>query len=193
MEHITSTKHPLCHQGLRHLYMLIANQDKHATHAVNAYYIGHTLKHYRLYKFCIPETKGIVTAQTAKFYPANCNMPTICPNDAIVTATQDLIPALKFKDTRTPIHLPQSHKNSLDTISKIFDIDIATQCPCSTHRVYITTPSTSATSMSKASILKQKIGHMQVTCGNTPYHCHKTIIINSYYPYHQLHHLRGFQ
>jgi hypothetical protein len=83
------------------------------SHAVDAWYVGPAKKHYRCYKFYIPETKGYRIANTAKFYPAHCKTPTIEPGDTIRLAAQDLIAAIKQNTKTAPISLHHKHTEAL--------------------------------------------------------------------------------
>eukprot|EP00804_Cyclotella_cryptica_P023160 CCRYP_000369-RA/>CCRYP_000369-RA protein AED:0.34 eAED:0.37 QI:0/0/0/1/0/0/3/0/451 len=89
------------------------------SHAVDAWYVGPAKKHYRCYKFYIPETKGYRIANTAKFYPTHCNTPTIEPGDTIGLAAQDLIAAIKQNTKMAPIsNTPKHCKNSRTSLLK---------------------------------------------------------------------------
>ncbi len=90
------------------------------SHAVDAWYVGPAKKHYRCYKFYIPETKGYRIANTAKFYPAHCKTPTIEPGDTIRLAAQDLIAAIKQNTKRIPISLHHKHTEALQKLANIF-------------------------------------------------------------------------
>eukprot|EP00804_Cyclotella_cryptica_P014577 CCRYP_004839-RA/>CCRYP_004839-RA protein AED:0.43 eAED:0.43 QI:0/-1/0/1/-1/0/1/0/154 len=90
------------------------------THAVDAWYVGPAKKHHRNFKFYIPETRGYVIANTAKFYPQHCKQPAIEPGDSIRLAVQDLISALRQHDKLAPISLHHNHTEALRQLSKIF-------------------------------------------------------------------------
>eukprot|EP00804_Cyclotella_cryptica_P027665 CCRYP_010275-RA/>CCRYP_010275-RA protein AED:0.43 eAED:0.43 QI:0/0/0/1/0/0/4/0/331 len=80
------------------------------THAVDVWYVGPAKKHYRNFKFYIPETRGYKIVNTAKFYPQHCKRPAIEPGDSIRLAAQDLISAL----------LHHNLTEALRQLSKIF-------------------------------------------------------------------------
>ena len=89
-------KTPLAPVGTKALVFL--DPKKRAswnTHAVDAWYVGPAKKHYRNYRFYIPETRGYRIANTAKFFPTHCKRPSIEPGDSIRLAAQDLISALR--------------------------------------------------------------------------------------------------
>jgi hypothetical protein len=76
--------------------------------------------HYRNYQFFIPETGGMQTSNSAKFFPAHCKMPAIQPGDAIQLAAQDLIITLRQKHSKAPINLEPQHTAALQKLAEIF-------------------------------------------------------------------------
>ena len=62
-------KTPLAPVGTK---VLVVLEQKHRktfnTHAVDAFYVGPAMKHYRNYRFFIPETGGYQTSNSAKFF-----------------------------------------------------------------------------------------------------------------------------
>ena len=78
-----------------------------ATHATDAYYVSPAMKHYRAYKFYIPETRGYRIRQSAKFFQMYCNMPKINSQDNVKLIAQDLIEALKTHKGHDILATPQ--------------------------------------------------------------------------------------
>jgi hypothetical protein len=143
------------------------------SHAVDAWYVGPAKKHYRCYKFYIPETKGYRIANTAKFYPAHCKTPTIEPGDTIRLAAQDLIAAIKQNTKTAPISLHHKHTKALRKLANIF-AEAAGEPEHALPRVKQTVPRvqnkpTTSTEPTAPSRLKQtRFVHQRVTRSNTP-------------------------
>ena len=79
------------------------------------------MQHYRTHKFYVPETKGISTGQTARFFPSYCTAPTMQPAEAAIMAAKDLIDALKNQNNNNNnLKLTKSHHTALRDISNIF-------------------------------------------------------------------------
>jgi hypothetical protein len=88
-------KTPCALVGTKALVFLAPNK-RHTwqSHAIDTWYVGPAKTHYRNYHLYIPETKGYRILNSAKFFPANCNLPAIEPGDTVRLAAQDLIMAL---------------------------------------------------------------------------------------------------
>ena len=54
-------------------------------------------------------------------------MPKISPHVVIISAEKDLIQGLQNEHRGAPIYLPWIHKNVPDTVTKIFEMNGATQ------------------------------------------------------------------
>ena len=91
------------------------------THAVDAFYVGPAMKHYRNYPFFIPNTGGYRTSNSPKFSPAHCKMLAIKPGDTIRLSAQDLIVALKNGPKKSPIDLNKRHTSSLMQLAELFN------------------------------------------------------------------------
>ena len=62
-------KTPLAPVGTKALVFLDQKHQKSfKTHAVDVFYVGPDMKHYRNYRFFIPETGGYQTSNSAKFF-----------------------------------------------------------------------------------------------------------------------------
>ena len=71
------------------------------THALDAWYIGPAVNHYRCYEFYVPKTRGTRTTETVKFKPHNCEVPFLSDSDCIVKSIEDLTSTLQKKQTNT--------------------------------------------------------------------------------------------
>ena len=135
--------------------------------------MGPTKKHYRCYKFYIPQTKGYRKANTAKFYPAHCKTPTIEPGDTIRLAAQDLNPAIKQNTKTAPISLHHKHTEALRKLANIF-AEAAGETEHALPRVEQTVPRvqnrpTTSTEPTAPSRLKQtRFVHQRVTRRTKP-------------------------
>jgi hypothetical protein len=114
-------KTPLAPVGTKALVFLDPNK-RHTwqSHAIDAWYVGPAKKHYRNYRFFIPETKGYRVSGTAKFFPAHCKLPAIEPGDTVRLAAQDLIVAIE-KMSNAPIDLNPKHTQALRQLATIFN------------------------------------------------------------------------
>ena len=62
-----------------------------APHAVNSWYLGPAMHHYRAQKFFIESTRGIWISSNAKLMPSHCKMPTIYEEDETVLAAAKIL------------------------------------------------------------------------------------------------------
>ena len=88
------------------------------THALNGWYVGPAMQHYRCYKFWIPETRGFRIAQTAIFFPTHTKMPEISRQAKILLSAKALTSALLVKDDKNPLHPPIN--KALEDLANIF-------------------------------------------------------------------------
>ena len=143
------------------------------SHAIDAWYVGPAKKHYRCYKFFIPETKGYRIANTAKFYPAHCKTPRIEPGDTIRLAAQDLIAAIKQNNKLAPISLHHKHTEALRKLAAIFAETIKEpehalpRVETTVPRVH-STPTTSYEPTAPRQLKQMKFVHQRVTRSNKP-------------------------
>jgi hypothetical protein len=66
-----------------------------APRGIDAWYLGPSKDHYRLYKFYNPETQAIRVNGSAKFYPQHCKLPTLNPTQHIETVADKLCESLQ--------------------------------------------------------------------------------------------------
>ena len=95
-------------------------RESWGTHAMDAWYVGPALNHYRNWRFWIPETKKIRIGGTAKFLPTHCTMPTLTVQDEILKATKELIYALRQRKAKNPISFSPKFTDSIKKFAKIF-------------------------------------------------------------------------
>ena len=70
-------------------------------HAVDAWYIGPALDHYRCYNFFIPSTRGYRISDTVKFQPKNCKIPFLSDTEYVLRSLDDIKQVLHHKQTDT--------------------------------------------------------------------------------------------
>jgi hypothetical protein len=176
-------KTPLAPVGTKALVFLDpAKRNTWQSHAIDAWYVGPAKKHYRNYRFFIPDTKGYRISASAKFFPAHCKMPAIEPGDTIRLAAQDLITAMQTL-SNAPIDLNPKHTQALRKLTEIFNeaarIDNAdkennppprvnTQPARVNHPAPRVQPSTSHDPTSPKVLATQPRVHQRVTRQNTP-------------------------
>ena len=64
-------------------------------HAVDAWYTGPAIKHYRLLEFFNPLTGGMLNTGTYQIFPAHCKIPTISEGDLTIQAATELLRDMK--------------------------------------------------------------------------------------------------
>ena len=74
-----------------------------ATHAVNAWYLGPALHHYRCYHVYISETRGERIADTVVWFPTKGRTTMSLSTDLSIAAARDLIAALRSPHPASPI------------------------------------------------------------------------------------------
>lgn len=92
-----------------------------APHAEDAWYIQPAMQHYRCYKFWIPETRTTRIAQTATFFPACTQMPTIAAEDMAIISARELVEALTKPQDKKKTNLAFKHTESLKQLADIFN------------------------------------------------------------------------
>jgi hypothetical protein len=76
-----------------------------APRGIDAWYIGPSKDHYRVYKFYCPETKAIRINGSAQFFPQHCKLPTLSPTQHAKFVADELFESLTNlnKKTRKPL------------------------------------------------------------------------------------------
>ena len=107
-------KTPLAPPGTK--AMVHVKPDKRKSwdyHAIDGFYIGPALEHYRCLKTYIPKTHRERVADTVKIIPNVIPFPQSNLDDHIKNVSEQLFHLLKNKNTPTGPFLPSSTKNSL--------------------------------------------------------------------------------
>ena len=93
-------KTPIAPPGTKALIYEAATRRKTwAPHAVNGWYLGPAMKHYRCGKYFIDHWRAIRIANTAKLFPTHCKIPTISEADRTVLAANELLQRIKSEHT----------------------------------------------------------------------------------------------
>jgi hypothetical protein len=66
-----------------------------APRGIDAWYLGPSKDHYRLYKFYYPETQAIRVNGSAQFFPQHCKLPTLNPTQHADAVADELFESLK--------------------------------------------------------------------------------------------------
>jgi hypothetical protein len=66
-----------------------------APRGIDAWYIGPSKEHYRLYKFYCPETQAIQVNGSAQFFPQHCKLPTLNPTQHAYAVADELFKSLE--------------------------------------------------------------------------------------------------
>ena len=93
-----------------------------APHAVDGWYLGPAMKHYRCYRVWIWETAAERIAETVVWMPSKVKMPTASSTDAATAAARDLIHALRNPSPSSPLApTSDSQVAALKQLAEIFD------------------------------------------------------------------------
>ena len=131
----------------------------------------------------MPQTKGFCVAQTANFYPTNCEMSAYNEQDSAIIIARDLVDALlKYAKNKTAIH--NAHGPDLKKLANIFGTTTTQEVNPDTREQRVDssssrndspqrqtqepTPSTSITN--KIHIAAQPTVHQKTTKINTKQH-----------------------
>ena len=92
-----------------------------AAHAINAWYLGPALHHYRCYRVYIAETRGERIADTLVWFPTKGHTPMSLSTDLAIAAARDLIADLQSQRPASPIStLSDSKVAALKVMAEIF-------------------------------------------------------------------------
>ena len=86
-------------------------------HAVNAFYIGPAMDHYRCYKVYVPSTNGEQIASTVKFQPHHYQAPEFTKEEAITEAIENLTSTIE----QTPPTTTTITLEALKNLAQIID------------------------------------------------------------------------
>jgi hypothetical protein len=99
------------------------NRDTWAPHAIDAWYIGPALKHYRCYRTYVWETRSERTTDTLTWMPKNVVLPQLSPTETIIQCTQqltDTMQKLYYQHPSEPFTQDDDHIQALTTFQNIF-------------------------------------------------------------------------
>ena len=83
---------PLAPPGIKSLiYEAPSRRTAWAPHAIDGWYLGPAMKHYRCGRYFIPSTRAVRIASTTKHFPTHCSVPTISEADRTLLAAAELI------------------------------------------------------------------------------------------------------
>ena len=74
-----------------------------APHAMEGWYLGPAVRHYRCYRVWVNETSAERIADTLVWFPTHVTMPTVSSTDAAKAAARDLITALLHPSAASPL------------------------------------------------------------------------------------------
>ena len=66
-------------------------------HAVDGWYLGPAMKHYRCSRYFIDHTRAIRISNTVKLLPSHCKMPTISKEDNTIIAAEEIMKGISEK------------------------------------------------------------------------------------------------
>lgn len=92
-----------------------------APHAVEGWYLGPALKHYRCYRVWIPATGAERISDTLVWFPCHVKMPALSSTEAATAAARDLIQALSVPIAASPISpIRDSQLAAFQQLAEIF-------------------------------------------------------------------------
>jgi hypothetical protein len=92
-----------------------------APHAVDRWYIGPAMHHYRCHQVWIHGTTSERIADTLTWFPSKVKMPTTSSHDTVVAAARDLVKALSNPTPASPLApLGTQERAALEQLSNIF-------------------------------------------------------------------------
>ena len=96
-----NNKTPLAPPGTKTLiYEAAARRAAWAPHAVDGWYLGPAMKHYRCGKYFVDRTRATRIASSVKLFPTHCRMPAIFEEDAKILAAKELVQKLANGNVR---------------------------------------------------------------------------------------------
>ena len=91
---------PMAPPGCKALILEHPNIRKSwGTHAIDAWYLGPALDHYRCYQFFVPSTKGYRINDTVRFQPHLCEVPFLSDTEYLLRSLDDIKQVLQHKQT----------------------------------------------------------------------------------------------
>lgn len=123
---------PLAPPGTRVLiHEKPAVRETWAPHAVDGWYIGPAMNHYRCFRVWACETAAQRVADTLSWFPSRVLMPTASATNTITAALQDLISAIKAPTTTATALSPFAHAqhDNLLALAELFTACAAPPTP----------------------------------------------------------------
>jgi hypothetical protein len=113
---------PLAPPGIRVLvHEKPATRGTWAPHAVDGWYLGPAMHHYRCYRVWIWETCAERISDTLAWFPTKVSMPSASSTDEALAAAKDLVQALLHPTTAGPVNpLSDSQRHALRELATIF-------------------------------------------------------------------------
>jgi hypothetical protein len=98
-----------------------ANRDTWAPHAINGFYLGPALHHYRCHRVWCASTTSERIADTIEWFPTHVTMPTVSSANAATATACDLIQALRHPSPASPFAaLSDTQHDALHKLAGIF-------------------------------------------------------------------------
>ena len=98
-------------------------------HAINGYYLGPSLEHYRCHKIYVPATRSERIVETIQFFPKMCETPTISNKENAIIAANNLADALSKPNVQKELGLETM--NAIKKLANIFTQKLAKTTPTS--------------------------------------------------------------
>ncbi|ACI66000.1 predicted protein [Phaeodactylum tricornutum CCAP 1055/1] len=113
---------PLAPPGTRFLvHVKPAIRETWAPHAVEGWYLGPALHHYRYHCVWITETRAERVADTLSWFPHRISMPTASSTDRALAAARDLVHALRNPSPASPFNpLDATQHQALTDLANLF-------------------------------------------------------------------------
>ena len=115
-------KTPLAPPGTKALiYKAAARRAAWAPHAVDGWYLGPAMHHYRCCLYFINHTRATRIASAVKLYPTHCKLPTISEEDETLIAAEELMRQLSHKNVQLECEQKLKHAKILQELTAILE------------------------------------------------------------------------
>ena len=92
------------------------------SHALDGWYVGPSLEHYRCHKIYVNKTKQERNGDTVEFFPYNYNLPLPTTTDRITSAAKELTDALRQPSYPGPLpHIGENQHLALRQLAAVFE------------------------------------------------------------------------
>ena len=158
---------PLAPPGTKSLIYEAPNRrTSWGAHAVDGWYLGPAMDHYRCGKFYVDATKGIRIANATKLFPAHCSVPTVSELDKTLIAAKELVDILQA-DVTMPTKEKVEHVKLIQRLTQIINSHPAPRVS-KEQPPRVRTPTTSHNPTAPRVVRQQPLRHMRQTRANTP-------------------------